>query len=527
VVEDGSPLAINRIGTSSVPTCMSFIAPDQLFVGSHLGESSILKLLDFPDKTSSDLVKHEKSLENLAPLLDFEICDLEKRGQSLMYACSGAYKSGKIKVIGQGVGVLDMLDSKGLTHGVGGMWEVGRKATEMIVFGYYRDTRFVEVNGGTMREVDGSAIGFEVNETCLFVGDVDGGVVQVTEGKVLIVSGRQRSGEWDCGVRICHASVCGMYVLVAVDGGVLWLLKIGANGIEPAGSCNVESEVSCVSIHERNGMFLAAVGLWDVSVRVFDVPGLDEKFKTVLDGDIVCHSILLETFEDKVFLFAAQGDGMLTSFSVVEDGKLEGGKRVALGSKSIGLNSLGTSVFVASDRPTIVSARNGVLVYSSVFLPEVRNVVRIRGIAGEGVVGIDTDGDFKCVRIDEVRKLHVRDVPLDGEMAFRIAWQEASKSFGIITTKDGGGSWFRVLDQQSLKGLCVGINVVVIDSFEMGAGESVLCVKSVMIEVDWYYVVGTSISSVPNAGDAANNIPPEEDREVRWLVLMGREGLLC
>ena len=70
----------------------------------------------------------------------------------------------------------------------------------------------------------------------------------------------------------------------------------------------------------------------------------------------------------------------------------------------------------------------------------------------------------------------------------------------------------------------------------MGERESVLCVKSVRFtqeidamdvdgggDGDWYFVVGTSISSIPNAQDSANNIQPEEDKEVCFFYLMSRD----
>ena len=80
------------------------------------------------------------------------------------------------------------------------------------------------------------------------------------------------------------------------------------------------------------------------------------------------------------------------------------------------------------------------------------------------VVAINTGNDFKICRVDQVQKLHVKSVSLDGEMAFRIAYQEASKSFGIITTRAGDKdtSYFRVLDRQSLEGL---IGVLTVSSY--------------------------------------------------------------
>jgi DNA damage-binding protein 1 len=173
----------------------------------------------------------------------------------------------------------------------------------------------------------------------------------------------------------------------------------------------------------------------------------------------------METFEETVYLFAAQGDGNLTSFSIAtnDDGsiRLEDRKRVLLGSKSIQLYSLSdASIFVASDQPTIIQAKNGKLLYSSVFLPEVKHMClfRQRGVMEDAtVVALDTGSDFKICRIDELQKLHVRSISLEGEMAFRIAYQESTKSFGIITMKGGDRemSYLRVLDQHSLEGECL------------------------------------------------------------------------
>ena len=90
----------------------------------------------------------------------------------------------------------------------------------------------------------------------------------------------------------------------------------------------------------------------------------------------------------------------------------------------------------------------------------------------------------------------------------------------------------------------VSAHPIVVDSFEMQERESVLCIKSMRFtssatavsesdamdtstheDVDhggvdgsgggeWFYIVGTSISSIPNQQDTANNIPADEDKEV-------------
>lgn len=72
------------------------------------------------------------------------------------------------------------------------------------------------------------------------------------------------------------------------------------------------------------------------------------------------------------------------------------------------------------------------------------------------VLVLDTGKDLCVSRIDKTQKLHVKTVDLHGEMAFRIAYQRATKSFGVITTRleDSGkeSSFFRVMDQYTMQG---------------------------------------------------------------------------
>lgn len=249
--------------------------------------------------------------------------------------------------------------------------------------------------------------------------------------------------------------------------------------------------------------YLAALGTWDdVGVRLLSLPSLEEQSRQILDGgtfvfthvymslhlDIICHSILMESFDGTLYVFAAQGDGNVTTLSVNASLELHIIKRVLLGSKSIHLyaypspepcfknimdsdgnlkaKGLSPGVFVASDRPTIIHPRNGKLLYSSVNLAEVKHMCRIRPPTGSHIDGLEKDSpdtiialndgtDFRICNMDRVQKLHVRSISLGGEMGFRIAHQEDTKTFGVITgsvTESGEQAHFRVLDQYSMQG---------------------------------------------------------------------------
>jgi DNA damage-binding protein 1 len=77
-------------------------------------------------------------------------------------------------------------------------------------------------------------------------------------------------------------------------------------------------------------------------------------------------------------------------------------------------------------------------------------------------VVLNTEESTVIGRIDQIQKLHVTKIPLDKEMARRIAHQESSRTFGIITTKieidaetgdERALGYFRILDDRLFEGI--------------------------------------------------------------------------
>lgn len=101
------------LGESSMPSTLAFVAPDSLFVGSHVGDAVTLQLLTRPEADGS-LVRTIQTHVNLAPILDFEILDLQERGQQKIYAACGAFRHGTLRVVGKGVGARDIVRGQGL-----------------------------------------------------------------------------------------------------------------------------------------------------------------------------------------------------------------------------------------------------------------------------------------------------------------------------------------------------------------------------------------------------------------------------
>lgn len=206
----------------------------------------------------------------------------------------------------------------------------------------------------------------------------------------------------------------------------------------------MEYEVACLDISplEDNGTKsdLVAVGLWtDISVRLLKLPDLSEISKEKIGGEIIPRSILMANFEGINYLLCALGDGAMYYFTLDKDaGKLSDQKKVTLGTQPIILKTFRslstTNVFACSDRPTVIYSSNHKLVFSNVNLKEVNHMCSLNAEAYPESLALATKTSVILGTIDEIQKLHIRTVPL-GESPTRIAYQEATQTFGVITVR--------------------------------------------------------------------------------------------
>lgn len=138
-------------------------------------------------------------------------------------------------------------------------------------------------------------------------------------------------------------------------------------------------------------------------------------------------------------MLCALGDGSMFYFILnTESGKLTDQKKVTLGTQPLILKtfrSLSTmNVFACSDRPTVIYSSNHKLVFSNVNLKEVNHMCSLNAEAYKDSLALATKNSVILGTIDEIQKLHIRTVPL-GESPRRIAYQEQSSTFGVITVR--------------------------------------------------------------------------------------------
>ena len=347
---------------------------------------------------------------------------------------------------------------------------------------------------------------------------------------------------------------------------------------------NIGAEVACMDIgttattttnNSSLRLDLCAVGCWDMTVRVLRLPSFEAVGTVTLEGAELPRSVLLAELDEPtagsagdvpLYLLCGLGDGHLFSFAVSRTtGALSGCKKMSLGTGPVTLTPIRTNsgttthtthVFACSNRPTVIyssananASSSGTsrltrkLLLSNVNLRDVRCVCTFRnqilresseqdGQRGgtRDTLALVTEGQLMLGTIDEIQKLHIRKFP-HGEMPRRIAYQDATHSFAILTVKtaahgsrgagpdgadadttpmtddlcddDGMGldeiekGYVRLYDEQLVDNK---------DSYELQTNETGLSIASVMFAEDTqpYFVVGTAriipLESEPSAG---------------------------
>ncbi|VEN37337.1 unnamed protein product [Callosobruchus maculatus] len=444
VVKD---LKVELLGEIATPECITYLDNGVLFIGSRIGDSQLVKLNTKADESGSYVTVME-SFTNLAPILDMCVVDLERQGQGQLVTCSGAFKEGSLRIIRNGIGIQEHASID--LPGIKGMWALraafGNKLDNTLVLSFVGQTRVLSLNGEEVEETDIG--GFASDQQTFYCGNVaHDQIIQVTSVSARLVSIQTKTlvAEWkppnDKSISVV---ACNTSQLVLSTGSAVYYLEIQPNELIMKGNTTLDVEVACLDISplgEGNTTSeLVAVGLWtEISARLLRLPDLTEATKELLGGEIIPRSVLMASFEGHNYLLCALGDGSMFYFTLnKESGTLSDKKKVTLGTQPTVLKTFRslstTNVFACSDRPTVIYSSNHKLVFSNVNMKEVNHMCSLNAEAYPDSLALATDTSVTIGTIDEIQKLHIRTVPLQ-ESARRIAYQEQSQTFGVVTSR--------------------------------------------------------------------------------------------
>lgn len=455
-------LKLEFLGEITIAECITYLDNGVVYVGSRLGDSQLIKLNSERNDQGS-FVEIMEVFTNLGPIVDMCVVDLERQGQGQLVTCSGAFKEGSLRIIRNGIGIhehasIDLPGIKGMwplrvgpgvaPHGGDGR-DTGDSAERdnTLVLSFVRQTRVLMLSGEEVEETE--LAGFDTSQQTFFCGNVrNKQLIQVTAAAVRLVDSqtKQLLNEWKPpGARNISVVTCNQSQVVCAVRKEVFCLEIGDGVLNQISNAELENEVACLDItpltEGAEKSTLCAVGLWtDISIRILSLPSLQQLQKENIGGEIIPRSILITTFEGIHYLLCALGDGSLFYFLLeATTGALTDRKKVTLGTQPTVLKtfkSLSTSnVFACSDRPTVIYSSNHKLVFSNVNLKEVNHMCPLNSEGYPDSLALANDNTLLIGTIDEIQKLHIRTVPL-GELPRRIAYQEATQTFGVITIRN-------------------------------------------------------------------------------------------
>ncbi|XP_048584985.1 DNA damage-binding protein 1 [Nematostella vectensis] len=441
-------LKLEMLGETSIAHCLVYLDNGVVFIGSMLGDSQLAKLSTEPDADGS-YVQVMETFTNLGPIVDMVVVDLERQGQGQLVTCSGAKKEGSLRIIRNGIGIHEhaTIDLAGIM----GIWALKLRKTQQeyddtLVLSFVGQSRVLSLSGEEVEETE--IPGFSDDQQTYYSGNVTGAqLIQVTAASVRLVNceTRQLVSEWKHpSAKNISVASCNTEQVVAAVGSELYYIEIMPGELRQISQVTLEYEVACLDItptvEGKSRADMVAVGLWtDISVRVLQLPKLNQLHVQMLGGEIIPRSILKTAFEGIHYLLCALGDGTLFYFTMDPmTGALAECKKVTLGTQPTMLRtfkSLSTvNVFACSDRPTVIYSSNHKLVFSNVNLKEVNFMCPLNSQGYPDSLALANDGSLTIGTIDEIQKLHIRTVPL-GESPRRIAYQEATQTFGVISVR--------------------------------------------------------------------------------------------
>lgn len=443
---DVKELKLELLGEISIPNCMTYLDNAIVYIGSKFGDSQLVKLSTEPDNTGS-YVQLCESNNNLGPISDMCLVDLEKQGQGQLVTCSGHMKNGTLRIIRNGIGIDEHASME--LPGIKGVWSL--KIGENQVKDNYLLLTFIEDSYLWLCEDEGDFDnnldddGFDRNKRTVLCANVaHNRIIQVTRESIRLICSvtKKLVDNWNL------PSANGIFKVsnnhdqvVCADGKKLYFFEIQPDKLALVKEKELEAEIACFDITPINSdKRLLSVAFWfNQVIVIYSLPEVEELHREPLNNEMIPRSIVTAKFEDNCYLLCALGDGSVYYFNFNPlTGVMSNSKKVTLGTYETILKPFKsqstTSIFACSDRPTVIYSSNNKLVFSNVNLKEVNYMCPLDTVCYSDSLALVSDTDILFGTIDEIQKLHIRTIPLN-ESPIRIAHQQTTQTFGLLTER--------------------------------------------------------------------------------------------
>ena len=452
---------LDKIGHASRASVLVYLGDGYLFVGSHQGDSQMVKIQE-------GYIHLVQTLSNIAPVLDFSIMDMGNRagkgqtneyssGQARIVTGSGAFQDGSLRSVRSGVG----LEEQGIlgqiayaTDLFGARSSVVADKVDVLIVSFVNQTRIFQFQADGEVEELADFHGFSMWECSLLAADLPSGrLLQVTGSAVRLIdleNGMVHS-EWSPpnGQVITAASANDRNLALSVGGKEAVILELADNlQVLARRKFAEDEEISCIHVPDVSSDVCIA-GFWhSASVLVMRINTLEtvlqvpERVESDDEAVSVPRSILLaRVLQDQLpTLFIAMTDGEVVTYSInLTNFTLPSKNSIVLGTQQASFKALPrddgvSNVFATCEHSSLIYGSEGRIVYSAVTAEKASCICSFDSDAYPGAIAIATPEDIRIALIDTERATHVNTLHV-GETVRRIAYSTKLKSFGMGTIR--------------------------------------------------------------------------------------------
>ena len=446
---------LDSIGHASRASVLVYLDEGYLFIGSHLGDSQVVKI----QKQGIEVVQ---TISNIAPVLDFTIMDMGNRsgegqtneyssGQARIVTGSGAFQDGSLRSVRSGVG----LEEQGLLGEMDHATDLFSLRTnetsahvDLLVVSFIGETRLFQFQPNGEVEEKAEYKNLVLSEGTLLAANLPNGLLlQVTTSSARLIESEKGMllSEWSSphGYPITAASANDQYLMLSVKGleALILDLKMDLN-VRARKKFTEEDQIACIHVsHVLSDICI--LGFWQsASIAILRIDTLETLQKVVVSDEAVSvpRSILLAQVlaEQPPTLFVAMADGEVITFSTNPTNFALSSKKVTvLGTQQASFKALLRSdglsnVFATCEHPSLIYGSEGRIVYSAVTAEKASCICPFDSEAYPAAIAIATPEDVRIALVDTERTTHVQTLPI-GETVRRIAYSPKLKAFGIGT----------------------------------------------------------------------------------------------
>lgn len=446
---------LDYLGNTSTASVLVYLGGGVLFVGSHQGDSQVLRLGD----GSFEVIQ---TLSNIAPILDFTIMDLGNRtsesqthefssGQARIVAGSGAFDDGTLRSVRSGVGMEDLGVLGEMDH-ITDLWGLRSDTTsgdflDTLLVTFVNETRVFHFSpDGEVEELD-QFLKLNLSENTLLAANLPGGrILQVTERRVLIadIESGMVTFQWTPPNQqtVTAASSNDDNIVLVTGGRTLTVLDVRNDAqVVVQKDFGADSQVSGVAIPSSAEICIAAFPqLARVAVlRLNDLAELQSQSLGPA-GEAFPRSVLVAGVHPNSppTLFISMADGTVITFSFdIHAPSLTGMSTLTLGSEQPTFKKLPRgdglyNVFAACENPSLIYGSEGRIIYSAVNSEGATRVCHFNSEAYPGTIAVATPHELKIALVDKERTTQIQTLPI-GATVRRVAYSPHEKAFGIGT----------------------------------------------------------------------------------------------